>query len=166
MYFQITVDIKAAPPMQLLPVDNPGTPTVSNTRAANTRCVVRNLRLELRVWYMYMGQVINNYWDLCIYFKSFENRYTFQQYMWLTDLFYCTGFSNLQWSLQTFKTFVCFLLQVFCIKKVTRVTLPYNPHSFSGIGRYMFFLYGWNFYLYYKLTCVQIVLFKWFSKKN
>lgn len=44
----MTVDIKPAPPMQLLPVDNPGTPTVSNTRAANTRCVLRNLRLELR----------------------------------------------------------------------------------------------------------------------
>ncbi|XP_055997294.1 structural maintenance of chromosomes flexible hinge domain-containing protein 1-like isoform X2 [Ostrea edulis] len=44
----ITVHIKPAPPMQLLPVDNPGTPTVSNTKVASSRCVVRNLRLELR----------------------------------------------------------------------------------------------------------------------
>lgn len=36
--------------MQLLPVDNPGTPTVSNTKVASSRCVVRNLRLELRVY--------------------------------------------------------------------------------------------------------------------
>ncbi|XP_062594603.1 structural maintenance of chromosomes flexible hinge domain-containing protein 1-like [Saccostrea cucullata] len=44
----MTVHIKPAPPMQLLPVDNPGTPTVSNTKATTARCVVRHLRLELR----------------------------------------------------------------------------------------------------------------------
>ncbi|KAK3088610.1 hypothetical protein FSP39_021256 [Pinctada imbricata] len=44
----ITVDIKPAPPMQLVPNENPGTPTVSNTKNASTRCIVRNLKLDLK----------------------------------------------------------------------------------------------------------------------
>lgn len=75
----MTVDIKPAPPMQLLPVDNPGTPTVSNTRAANTRCVLRNLRLELRVcwcFHVVREQVTVNVLQFVLIHKHFSLFYT------------------------------------------------------------------------------------------
>ncbi|KAJ8322368.1 hypothetical protein KUTeg_000839 [Tegillarca granosa] len=44
----MTVDVKPGPPVKLAPVEQPGTPTVSNTHNASARCLIRNLRLELR----------------------------------------------------------------------------------------------------------------------
>ena len=36
-------------PVQLVCQDNPGTATVSNTKNYASRCILRNLKLELRV---------------------------------------------------------------------------------------------------------------------
>jgi hypothetical protein len=47
--FQIHIKIDPSAPVQLVSQDNPGTATVSNTKNYATRCIVRNLKLELRV---------------------------------------------------------------------------------------------------------------------
>ncbi|XP_053383340.1 structural maintenance of chromosomes flexible hinge domain-containing protein 1-like isoform X2 [Mercenaria mercenaria] len=44
----IHIKIDPSTPVQLVCLDNPGTATVSNTKNYATRCIVRNLKLELR----------------------------------------------------------------------------------------------------------------------
>ncbi|KAL5015375.1 hypothetical protein ScPMuIL_009645 [Solemya velum] len=44
----ITISVKPGPPFELVSLEPPGTPTVSNTRNTTTRVLIRSLRLELR----------------------------------------------------------------------------------------------------------------------
>lgn len=46
---QIVLTANPGPPATLVPLQDPGTPTVSNATNAASRTVIRSLQLELRV---------------------------------------------------------------------------------------------------------------------
>ncbi len=45
---QILIDVSAGQPVEISPEESPGTPTVSNTRNAASRCLIRHLKLFLK----------------------------------------------------------------------------------------------------------------------
>ena len=47
--FQVPVTVKPGPAAVLVPAEPPGMPTVSNTRSATSRCLLRFLKLQLQV---------------------------------------------------------------------------------------------------------------------
>jgi len=49
LLLQITLDVSSGQPVKLVPVQDPGTPTVSNAMSVSSRTLIRCLQLELRV---------------------------------------------------------------------------------------------------------------------
>ena len=47
--FQFHVDVHAGAPLKLVPMQQIGTPTVSNTKGANSRTLIRHLDFQLQV---------------------------------------------------------------------------------------------------------------------
>ena len=49
LVFQLAINVQAQPASRLVPAQEPGTPTVTNTQRAASRTLIRQLRLQLRV---------------------------------------------------------------------------------------------------------------------
>ena len=53
------MDIEPGQPVSLVPVQNPGTPTVSNTKNLASRTLLRNLKFELKVKTIQLRERLN-----------------------------------------------------------------------------------------------------------